>query len=91
MDCPLGVPHPRAGPDYKTSSFPLGCSLCERKKVNEVVVVTAEMRKKYEENLIFRVEEPKRLEEENKKRMEADRERHRRWMEENRQRRVVDM
>jgi len=27
-DCPLGVPHPTANPDYKKSTFPLGCNLC---------------------------------------------------------------
>ena len=49
LDCPLGVPHPRASNDIKVSTFPLGCGLCEKKRVNEVVIITPEMRKKAEE------------------------------------------
>ena len=33
-NCPLGVPHPPAHPDYKLSTFPLGCSLCNSYKNN---------------------------------------------------------
>ena len=28
VDCPLGVPHPPANADFKLSTFPIGCSLC---------------------------------------------------------------
>ena len=28
INCPLGVPHPSPGYDFKESAFPLGCSLC---------------------------------------------------------------
>ena len=31
-NCPLEVPHPAADPDYKLSTFPLGCSLCNSYK-----------------------------------------------------------
>lgn len=34
QNCPLGVPHPPAHADYKLSTFPLGCSLCNSYKNN---------------------------------------------------------
>ena len=76
IDCPLGVIHPRASKNVKESAFPLGCGLCEKSKVNEVVIVTAEMRKKKEEFEVWRVEEEKRIEEEKEKmRQEAEKRR----------------
>ena len=68
VNCPLGVPHPRAGPNVKESTYPLGCALCEKSKVNEVVIVTREMKQKNKEEMKKRAEEEKRLKEEEERR-----------------------
>ena len=34
-NCPLHMPHPRAGGDAKKSAFPLGCSICRSEHLTE--------------------------------------------------------
>ena len=89
VDCPLGVIHPRASKNVKESAYPLGCGLCEKTKVNEVIIVTAEMRRKKKEHLEWRIKEEKRIkEEQERQRIERERrwqeqlERQRQWREE---------
>ena len=33
VNCPLGVPHPPAGPNLRESTFPLGCGICRSEKL----------------------------------------------------------
>ena len=36
VECPLGVPHPVGGEDYKKTAFPLGCGLCRSEKLQGI-------------------------------------------------------
>ena len=48
-NCPLKVPHPRAGRDIKKSGFPLGCSLCRSEHLEEYDAAQAQIRQLLEE------------------------------------------
>lgn len=43
--CPLNVPHPPAGPNYKKSGFALGCSICRSDRLSEYDEAKAAVRK----------------------------------------------
>jgi len=36
QNCPLGVPHPKGGSNYKITAFPLGCGLCRSEKLKGI-------------------------------------------------------
>ena len=38
VNCPLGIPHPRASDDPHQSAFPLGCGLCRSERMSKVQV-----------------------------------------------------
>ena len=48
-NCPLNIPHPRAGHDIKKSGFPLGCSLCRSEHLEEYDAAQEQIRKMLEE------------------------------------------
>ena len=48
-NCPLKIPHPRAGHDIKKSAFPLGCSICRSEHLEEFDEAQALIRQYLEE------------------------------------------